>query len=177
MLIHINANNVICTIWYSTWCDLCVGPLSLVCSCGDADTDIHAFCSSSSSVSLVSFFLVYRRQSSSTIDTTGGRSAKHLSSSDREALLSQYDKDVLDLCAKCYTVLKPLWKEVRNEFKHNQIKEFRGHIVNYYFADRYGNSTNRYNPLWLFCCMSTIMTWLICDMISLNSYPSLVSLW
>ena len=74
--------------------------------------------------------------SSHTTGTAGGRSAKHLSSSDREMLLNQYDKDILDLCAKCYAVLKPLWKDLRNEFKHNQIKECRGHIVNYYFADR-----------------------------------------
>ena len=40
---------------------------------------------------------------------------------------------------------QPLWKELRNEFKHNQIKECRGHIVNYYFADclkKFGVSLN-----------------------------------
>lgn len=67
--------------------------------------------------------------------SNAARSVKYLTSSERDLLVGQYDKDVYEMCAKCYTILRPSWKDVRNDFKRNQIQSFRGHIVNYNFAN------------------------------------------
>lgn len=57
------------------------------------------------------------------------KGAQDLNPTEREAILSQYTAKVLDLCCRCYQMLAPIWRPLRNQFKKAQIISQRGSIL------------------------------------------------
>jgi hypothetical protein len=57
------------------------------------------------------------------------KGANDLTNSEKETLLSQYNPKVLELCAKCYGMLAPIWRPLRNAFKKEQVTSQRGSIL------------------------------------------------
>jgi len=57
------------------------------------------------------------------------KGAHDLTTSEKEALLSQFNPKILDLCARCYGMLAPIWRPLRNAFKKDQIGSQRGSIL------------------------------------------------
>ena len=51
------------------------------------------------------------------------------STKDKELLLSQYPKALLGLCAKCYSILSLNWRQIRNQFKKQQLNTQKGVIL------------------------------------------------
>jgi hypothetical protein len=72
-------------------------------------------------------------KSSATIPPPNEKGAHELTTSEREALLSQYNPKILDLCARCYTLLAPIWRPLRNAFKREQVGSQRGSILTPHF--------------------------------------------
>jgi hypothetical protein len=68
-------------------------------------------------------------KSSTAVPPPNEKGANDLTTSEKEALLSQYNAKVQDLCAKCYTLLAPIWRPLRNAFKKDQIGSQRGSIL------------------------------------------------
>jgi hypothetical protein len=66
------------------------------------------------------------QKSTATVPPPNEKGANDLTTSEKEALLSQYNPKVLDLCAKCYGLLAPIWRPLRNAFKKDQIASQRG---------------------------------------------------
>jgi hypothetical protein len=48
---------------------------------------------------------------------------------DKELLLGQYPKPLLDLCHKCYNILSLNWRTLRNQFKKQQLLTQKGVIL------------------------------------------------
>lgn len=72
-------------------------------------------------------------KSTALIPPPNEKGAHDLSTSEREALLSQFNPKILDLCAKCYTLLAPIWRPLRNAFKKEQVASQRGSILTPHF--------------------------------------------
>lgn len=68
-------------------------------------------------------------KSTATVPPPNEKGANDLTTSEKEALLSQYNAKVLDLCARCYVLLAPIWRPLRNAFKKDQIASQRGSIL------------------------------------------------
>ena len=72
-------------------------------------------------------------KSTSAVPPPNEKGANDLTTSEKEALLSQYNPKVLDLCARCYQLLAPIWRPLRNMFKKDQISSQRGSILTPHF--------------------------------------------
>jgi hypothetical protein len=57
------------------------------------------------------------------------------STNDKELLLSQYPKPLLALCARCYSISAANWRQIRNQFKKQQVNSNKGVIVTTNFID------------------------------------------
>lgn len=57
------------------------------------------------------------------------KSTDKLTPAEIEAVLQQYAPKVLATCAKCYDLMQPAWKEIKNEFKRQQVNSQRGSIL------------------------------------------------
>lgn len=68
-------------------------------------------------------------KSSLAVPPPNEKAAHELTISEKEALLSQYNPKILDLCAKCYGMLAPSWRPLRNAFKKDQVGSQRGTIL------------------------------------------------
>jgi Ca2+-binding EF-hand superfamily protein len=63
------------------------------------------------------------------VPTPDQKLATDLTSTEKAALLSQYDAGVLSVCGQCYSEFVPIWRNLRNEFKRGQITSQRGSIL------------------------------------------------
>lgn len=72
-------------------------------------------------------------KSTATIPPPNEKGAHDLTVSEKEALLSQFHPKVLDLCHRCYKLLAPIWRPLRNQFKKDQIASQRGSILTPHF--------------------------------------------
>lgn len=63
------------------------------------------------------------------------RSIKKTNNSDntKDDLLNKYSPQILLICKKCHQLILPIWRELRNELKKNQILKMKGHIINHHF--------------------------------------------
>jgi hypothetical protein len=57
------------------------------------------------------------------------------STKDKELLLSQYPPTLLHLCAKCYNILSLNWRNIRNQFKKQQLNNQKGVILTTHFIN------------------------------------------
>jgi hypothetical protein len=57
------------------------------------------------------------------------------STKDKELVLSQYPPTLLHLCAKCYNILSLNWRNIRNQFKKQQLNNQKGVIVTTHFIN------------------------------------------
>ena len=73
--------------------------------------------------------------SSITIPLSNDKSISHLKDNEKSAILSQYSDQILQLCSRSYDAFIPVWRELRNEFKKNQIISQRGTIVTEKFLE------------------------------------------
>ena len=74
-------------------------------------------------------------QSTTPVPPPNEKAAGDLTSSEKEALLAQYNSKILDLCHKCYGMLAPIWRPLRNQFKKEQIASQRGSILTAHFLN------------------------------------------
>mmetsp|Transcript_6973 Transcript_6973/g.11634 ORF Transcript_6973/g.11634 Transcript_6973/m.11634 type:complete len:796 (-) Transcript_6973:352-2739(-) len=70
-----------------------------------------------------------------TVPPPSEKGANDLSSTEKEALLAKYNPKMLDLCARCYQILAPRWRVLRNEFKKSQIASQRGSVLTVKFLE------------------------------------------
>jgi Ca2+-binding EF-hand superfamily protein len=73
--------------------------------------------------------------SSVTIPSSNDKTVSHLKENEKSAILSQYSDQILQLCSRSYEAFIPVWRELRNEFKKNQIVSQRGTIVTEKFLE------------------------------------------
>jgi len=57
------------------------------------------------------------------------KTASELSNTERDALLSQYNQQVLSICAKSYKTIAPIWRQVRSQLKKKQVITQKGVIL------------------------------------------------
>lgn len=57
------------------------------------------------------------------------------STKDKELLLAQYPKTLLGLCSKCYDILSLNWRQIRNQFKKQQLNTQKGVVLTTHFID------------------------------------------
>ena len=61
--------------------------------------------------------------------TSKSTSRNAFNENDRMKVLSKYNANTVNVCAKCHEVFLPIWRSVRNEFKRAQIAQKSGCIL------------------------------------------------